>query len=101
MAILIDPTGSCSTISIPGHPQLLPMVRKLIGGPLEVVALADGWRMVVNENGLSQGLAANAKATSFARHALAPNDYIKGQAILFAPGELESADGQGDLQATD
>lgn len=49
--------------------------------------------MVINEDGITLGLPYNEAATNIAARSLRAEDWIKGNAVLCAPGELEAADG--------
>ncbi len=59
---IIHPDGSEQTANVHSDIALAEM-QKLVNGYIEVLALADGRVMVVNEDGLLLKLPVNAKAT--------------------------------------
>ncbi len=97
MATIFYSNGHYDSFQLPSDPdKLLAALREAVGGHLEVVALTGGRRMVVNEEGIDLKLPFNERATFFAAADLMDGDYIKGNAVLCAPGEFEAAD-QGFL----
>ena len=61
--------------------------QKIVGGYIEVVVLADGCSMYVNEEGKLDGLPVNAAAT-----VLVPGDVIVGNVLIVGPTDDEGDD---------
>ena len=96
MATVFFPNGNYDPFPLPtGTTKLLAALRMAVGGNLEVVSLSGGRKMVVNEEGIALGLRCNERATEIAGCDLNEGDYIKGSAVLCAPGEFDMADGGG------
>ncbi len=66
----------------------LEELHALVGGYIEVVRLAEGNLMVINEEGKLYGLLYNAHATALAASALFPGDSIVGPAVVMSSVEL-------------
>lgn len=91
MACLFMATGGYGPFPLPaGREALNTSLSEAVGGEIEVIPLSDGRRMVVNKDGAN--LRANMRATNLAGGDLPQGDFIKGNCILCAPGELEAAE---------
>ena len=60
----------------------LEEMQKIVGGYIEVIRLNDGRIIIVNEEGLSQGLPVNIEATNILRRDHSTTQYIVGTAIV-------------------
>ena len=60
----------------------LEEMQKLVGGYIEIVRLNDGRIIIVNEEGLLQGLPVNIPATNILRRDHSTTQYIVGNAIV-------------------
>lgn len=60
----------------------LTEMQEIIGGYVEVIRLKDGRLMIVNEEGLLQGLPVNIEATNILRRDHSTTQYIVGNAIV-------------------
>lgn len=97
MAALFRADGAILPFPLPCGPHnLLEVLRKAVDGDIEVIWLVDRRTMIVNADGLSLNLRHNEQATSIAAGSIAMDDWIKGNAVLCAPGELEAADSGED-----
>jgi hypothetical protein len=95
MAQLIRADGTSQDVVLPFcQNDLLGVLRGCVGGSLELIPLSDGQRMLVNAEGVGLGLPRNNLATRIARQDLHADDWIKGDALVCVPGELESADSE-------
>jgi len=82
MATIIKVDGTMEEITIDKQNSLEQM-QKIVGGYIEVVPVAGGKTLVVNEEGLLQQLPINHKASALY------NDTIVGDVILCTLEELE------------
>lgn len=62
----------------------LTALQKLVSGYLEVINLADGLVMVVNEEGKLRKMPKNTHATSILHAFKGPHDWIAGPAVIVA-----------------
>lgn len=93
MATIFFAAGAYDPFPLPsGADNLISALREAVGGDIEIVTLSGGRKMVVNEHGSRLGLRRNERATDIAANNLLLGDFIKGTAVLCAPGELEMAD---------
>ena len=60
----------------------LDEMQKIVGGLIEIVHLNDGRLMIVNEEGLLQGLPVNIEATNILRRDHSTTQFIVGNAIV-------------------
>ena len=60
----------------------LEEMQKIVGGYIEVIRLNDGRIIIVNEEGLLQGLPVNIEATNILRRDHSTTQYIVGTAIV-------------------
>ena len=60
----------------------LEEMQKIVGGYIEVIRLNDGRLIIVNEEGLLQGLPVNIEATNILRRDHSTTQYIVGTAIV-------------------
>ena len=60
----------------------LEEMQKIVGGLIEIVHLNDGRLMIVNEEGLLQGLPVNIEATNILRRDHSTTQFIVGNAIV-------------------
>lgn len=60
----------------------LEEMQEIVGGYIEVIRLKDGRLMIVNEEGLLQGLPVNIEATNILRRDHSTTQYIVGNAIV-------------------
>ena len=60
----------------------LEEMQKIVGGYIEIIRLNDGRLIIVNEEGLLQGLSVNIEATSILRRDHSIAQYIVGTAIV-------------------
>ena len=65
-----------------GRTFILEEMQKIVGGYIEVIRLKDGRLMIVNEEGLLQGLPVNIEATNILRRDHSTTQYIVGNAIV-------------------
>lgn len=100
MATIFFATGGYDPFPLPSGAEPLRLaLREAVGGDIQVVSLTGGRKMVVNEHGAALGFRFNERATDVAGSVLIPGDFIKGDAILCAPSELELADaGESDAE---
>ena len=94
MATLYKPDGSSfETLPAAGGRFTLKELQKIVGGYIEVLTMADGRLMVINEDGKAKELLRNEQATGLAYFAgIDRNDYIAGDALLCTEGELDGDD---------
>lgn len=57
-------------------------LHEFVNGYIGIIELADGYIMVINEDGKPQGLPRNDKATHIFRNNYATHDYIVGNALI-------------------
>ena len=57
-------------------------MQKIVCGYIEIIRLNDGRLMIVNEEGLLQGLPVNIEATNILRRDHSTTQYIVGNAIV-------------------
>ena len=67
---------------INGKTFTLKELQDAVGGIIEVIRLKDGRLMIVNEEGLLQGLPVNIEATNILRRDHSTTQYIVGNAIV-------------------
>ena len=67
----------------------LEEMQEIVGGYIEIIRLNDGRIIVVNEEGLSQGLPVNIEATNILRRDHSTTQYIVGNAIVCDADMLE------------
>ena len=60
----------------------LEEMQKIVGGYIEIIRLNDGRLIIVNEEGLPQGLPVNIEATNILRRDHSTTQYIVGNAIV-------------------
>ena len=72
-----------------GRTFSLQELQAAVGGYIEIVGLADGRYMVLNEEGKLQHLEVNAEATRLARSRIGADDYIVGDVLVCTDRELE------------
>ena len=60
----------------------LEEMQKIVGGYIEIIRLNDGRLIIVNEEGLLQGLPVNIEATNILRRDHSTTQYIVGNAIV-------------------
>lgn len=60
----------------------LEEMQKIVGGYIEIIRLKDGRIIIVNEEGLPQGLPVNIEATNILRRDHSTTQYIVGNAIV-------------------
>lgn len=61
------------------------ILRKAVGGWLQMIHLDDGNHMYINEEGKMRGLMSNPAATFLARDVLFRGDFIVGDAVIVGP----------------
>lgn len=99
MATLYKAGGQVEMITLPNGPcRTLKALQTAVGGDIEVLSLRDGTNMIINADGIMLGLARNDIATALAKQDLIEGDWIKGNAVVCAPGELEAADAAEDTE---
>lgn len=99
MATLYRAGGQVELITLPGGPRrTLEVLQAAVEGDIEVLSLRDGTHMVINADGIMLGLARNDIATALAKPDLIAGDWIKGNAVVCAPGEFETADAAEDTE---
>ena len=82
-ATLYTPNGGEKDIISKVRNKLsLEEMQKLVGGYIEIVRLNDGRIIIVNEEGLLQGLPVNIEATNILRRDHSTTQYIVGNAIV-------------------
>jgi len=77
-----------------GTEEALPIVtleslQQAVGGFIEMVGLADGRQLVVNEEGKLKGLPINEKACALTPAHAAVGDLIVGDVVLAEAGEID------------
>lgn len=65
-----------------GRDFSLSELQGYVGGSVEIADLRDGRLMVVNENGLSEGLPFNPLATAIFQEQTGSDDYIVGNVLI-------------------
>ena len=65
-----------------GHDFSLSELQGYVGGYVEIADLRDGRLMVVNENGLSEGLPLNPLATAIFQEQTGSDEYIVGNVLI-------------------
>ena len=65
-----------------GRTFILEEMQKIVGGYIEIIRLNDGRIIIVNEEGLLQGLPVNIEATNILRRDHSTTQYIVGNAIV-------------------
>ncbi len=84
MAKLIMPDGSETTVTpAKGKSFKLAELQHHVGGYIELIRLSNGQQMLVDEDGTSKGLSANAKATALCRM------HIVGPVLVLEKGEMK------------
>ena len=83
MAIIIHPDGTRSVMDGPHGKLGLAQMQEAVGCYIELVYPATGGILVVNEEGLLQGLRTNPAASQLA------DRRIVGHAILAQPSEID------------
>jgi hypothetical protein len=89
MAELITPAGEIEIVQIPSNS--LADLQKHVGGYIEIIRLENDFSMVVNEEGLLEGLEYNQIASEIA----APH-HIVGNAVVCSPAELGEEEEDND-----
>ena len=89
MAVVLRVDGSCEQV-FPKQPPAFTLaeLQGLVGGYLELVALADGSFMLIDEQGKLKGLPYNEQATERARGCLLGGDCIVGAALVLSGQEM-------------
>lgn len=80
---------SPAPLDIAGDKITLEKMQFEVGGLIEFVALADGWQIVVNEDGLLAGLPFNPLASYLATLAQGSPAHLVGNALLIHNDRLK------------
>jgi hypothetical protein len=85
--------GRIEPVELPGKSdssQRLRALQDIVGGYIEIVHLADGRMMVINEDGavVEPPLPLNYKATSLVAAQLNAGDVIRGKAVVVTQDEI-------------
>ena len=72
-----------------GRDFSLGELQGYVGGYIEIVQLNDGRYMVVNENGLSEGLPLNPLATAILQETTGDDNFIVGNALICDPEQVK------------
>lgn len=88
MALVIPAAGPMYTVE-PANKQKfgLEQLQEIVGGYIEIIPLAEGTMMVLNEEGKLDGLPYNLAATQMARGYIFEDDFIVGD-VLVCPSEM-------------
>ena len=87
-----------STHDLPTPDLSLQGLQALVGGYIEFVTFRDGSALVVNEEGLLEGLPFNAVATLLARAKGRPVNIV-GTALFLSRAEVERSDEASDEES--
>jgi len=82
---VIKPNGETETLK----DTSLAGMQKAVGGYIEMVPTNDARTLIVNEEGLLEGLEPNPKATELTRGMLAIDSIIVGNVIIAEHNELD------------
>ena len=80
---------SPAPLAIAGDKLSLEKMQYEVGGLIEFVTLPDGWQIVVNEEGLLNGLPFNPLASYLASHAQGSPAHLVGNALLIHNDRLK------------
>ena len=88
-SILLLADGAAKEVSPAGRYWTLEEMQQLVGGLIEIVPLADGRILVINEEGKLHDLPVNVAATNHFLVQRAAFSTIVGDALLCERGEIE------------
>lgn len=89
MAEILRTTGEREPFDLGAPDARLRTMQAAVGGYIEMIPLAGGAVLVLNEEGKLHGLPFNALATPLLHEAGgAPTDYVVGDALVCQRGEL-------------
>lgn len=72
-----------------GRDFTLSELQGYVGGYIEIVQLNDGRYMVVNENGLNDGLPLNPLATAILQETTRDDNFIVGNVLICDPEQVK------------
>lgn len=81
-AFILRADGTVFSVRPDGERFRLDEVEEVVGGDFEMIPLADGVVLVVNENGKALGLALNVEATAAYQEHYGADDVVVGDALL-------------------